>query len=176
VTLNQALTSLAFAISINAVSAVDLPVRIYQQPDIDASVVQTAVQYAADLLRPAGVFLQPEVCGECPTETGPGTLVIRISYRIFSGNARQLGMSFAVGQAGTVATIYAPAVFEAARRESVEPSIILGHVIAHEIAHLLGLKHGRGLMRDGWRHDDYNLMRQFRLGLDHADLAILQSR
>jgi hypothetical protein len=154
-------------------SAADLRIRILDQAGLDPKTVRAAAATAADLFRPAGVRASVSICGDCPTEIDADEIVVRIILKRSSDNDARLGMSFVAGTTGKFATVYAPAVIDAAARESVPREVVLGHVIAHEVAHLLGVKHGGGIMRDGWSCGDYRRIGTTGLAFGRKDTAAI---
>jgi hypothetical protein len=133
-------------------------VRIHDYAAVPPTVLSSALEAAAGILRRAG--LQPAFSVERrrtgvsrATETAPATLTIiipldRMSTRI-SANPVVLGTTPAAGSGGRLAYVFADRVNQLARLKQANEGQLLGIVIAHEIGHmLLGPPHATtGLMR-----------------------------
>lgn len=80
-------------------------------------------------------------------------------------------------QVGRVAYIYHDRVEELVHQSHLERGDILGHVMAHEVAHLLGLSHAeRGLMRAGWDVTELSLASCGLLGFSKSEREIVRGR
>ena len=74
-----------------------------------------------------------------------------------------LGEAFtSVDEPGYIVEVYYEAVESLATTKQTDPRTLLGHVMAHELAHLLlGPKHShQGIMRAAWDNFDLSAMRQ----------------
>ena len=104
----------------------------------------------------------------CKTGLAEGEMILRI-HRHPKDGVHVLGEAIVHGASGpnTVATVYAAAIAERARRDGTSLATIVGRVSAHEIGHLLlgtNAHATHGLMRASW---DAAADRSRRLGL-HA--------
>ncbi len=76
---------------------------------------------------------------------------------------------------GRLAYVFPDRVNEMAVAAGLEPSTILGHVMAHEIAHLLGVVHAEGgLMRAGWTMPELTLVSFGLLDFSPAEREVLR--
>jgi hypothetical protein len=76
---------------------------------------------------------------------------------------------------GRVAHVYYDRVQAQAAMAGLEPASILGSVIAHEMAHLLGVSHAtNGLMRAGWNDLELALAARGLLDFSQEQLEIIQ--
>jgi Zn-dependent protease with chaperone function len=88
----------------------------------------------------------------------------------------ELAYSTPLSSSGIRATVFQPAVTSVARAHGVEPAVVLAHVLAHEIGHLLqrSTQHSaHGLMAASWEGSGFDRMArlplQFRLEQDPFD-------
>ena len=78
----------------------------------------------------------------------------------------QMGTAPRFHEARRIASVYYPRVERAARRHRTEPDLVLGHAIAHEVAHLIIPQYGHsseGLMKAVWDVHDYLIAAQGQL-------------
>lgn len=76
---------------------------------------------------------------------------------------------------GRLAYVFPDRVNDMAATAGLEPSTILGHVMAHEIAHLLGVAHAAGgLMRAGWTMPELTLVSYGLLEFSPAEREVLR--
>ena len=144
-----------------------LTVRLYNTAGIPTDRLLAARQSAAAILEDAGVAVTFRHCGRaapgepadgCDQSLKPSEVVVRIiNAPAFnpSLDPEAYGVTYVVEQTnrGWLATVFADRTARAAARVRIEPGVLLGRVIAHEVGHLLlGVSyHGRaGLMRAEW--------------------------
>lgn len=176
---------------IAARQAPTLVVRTYQTGALDAAERDAGLRLARTVLATAGVNVQWHLCepdGPCQA-AGEGqariTLILMPVLRATCG----LALRDADGRAATI-LVSIPCVDQWARnvprrhgsRAQSDPllstlamSHLLGAVVAHELAHALGVQHtNRGLMRPCIGVDDVQALREGRAAFDAAQTARMQ--
>jgi hypothetical protein len=146
-------------------------VRLYDQAQVPAEILQRAENDVVQVFRTAGVntsFVNCPITREhghsylaCQEAPGSG-FVLKI---ITLGAAKHLpALSDALGLAGhcgpreaaCTAYVFYDRAQQFAPRARVSPSMVLGRVLGHELGHLLGLVHSEGsLMRSEWNPNDF---------------------
>jgi hypothetical protein len=141
-------------------AALAVTIRVYDLYGLPTETRQEALTVAAETLAHAGVeaiivdcSAKPAVAA-CKVGLGDGELVLRI-HRLPKEGAHTLGDAIVRGGNGpsTIATVYATAIAERARRSGGNLATIVGRVSAHELGHLLlgnNLHAAHGLMRPSW--------------------------
>jgi hypothetical protein len=142
-------------------------VFVYNYAGLPAGCVDRAQREAGRIYRQIGVHVEWIDCpmsergtrpAVCDTRRGPSNLELRLLSRSM---AKGLGFdSTAMGFAlqphdgpGSLANVFTHRAAELAVNRNLDHAVILGHLIAHELAHLLlgPARHSAGgLMRDGW--------------------------
>jgi hypothetical protein len=76
-----------------------------------------------------------------------------------------LGFALLGGRTNHAAAVYPRIVAQTAHNSAYQDCVLLGSVMAHELAHLLfrSTQHGEGIMRSNWTRRDYLAMAQRRL-------------
>jgi hypothetical protein len=141
-------------------------VRTFNNFRVPAEQLQAAQVHAATILKVAGIEVQwarcwegnaeaPDASDRCRTPIG-SDIVLRL-HRTPAGNGHpyvSLGFALVVSEGlPFLATVYADRADGIARRARVDPAIVLGRAIAHEIGHLLLNSNSHpeaGLMRAAW--------------------------
>ena len=138
-------------------------VRVYDNVGLHADEMNRALEAATQLLGTVSVSVTWRHCpaeGQefCQSEMAHGDRVVRILNSpgsSLSWEGKPLGS--AVIDAGTassvLATVYANRTASNAARCGVDPILLLGRVIAHELRHVLSAEAGHspvGLMREAW--------------------------
>jgi hypothetical protein len=146
-----------------------LNVLLSYQAGIEVSVLRSGVNVAQLILRDAGVPTNWIICppaqsngalyGKCPAETDQVDVTVRILAKPVAGHrvrATATGMAL-VGEPGAPASfayVYYDRVSRVADLGTCTVYRVLGHVVAHEIGHLLDLQHSwQGIMFAEWTKD-----------------------
>jgi hypothetical protein len=168
-----------------------ITIIIYNYAEVPVKTLQRAQKDAAAVLGRAGVSVQWLNClpvlgvekdPACRTPKGPTDLVIRTLSRSMAEKlevpASDLRFGYALqpaeGRFGYIAGVFSHRVEElaeeAARHWNISAafhSVLLGHLMAHEIGHLLlgsGGHSSRGIMRARWAKEDLEAAAQGSLG------------
>jgi hypothetical protein len=145
-----------------------LIIRIYDSVGLASERLATAHHAVSAVLKPAGIDITWRDCRRAPTDaSGPscnGALeVSEVIIRIVNAGSKQgddrLGYSSVDVQnhADCLATVFADRIEAMAGRTQSDPGTLLGHVMAHEIGHLLmgTSRHSpMGLMRERWSDNE----------------------
>ncbi len=146
-----------------------ITVLVYDYAEVAAETQQNAEKVAAEILATAGVETAWPDCSlaetpappECKRASNPTKLVLRI---LPGSKAARAGYHFrssicgftvqreGVGE-GYLVTLFTDCIQETAKNTGVAQSLIMGHMVAHEIGHLLLPIQGhfrRGIMRAKW--------------------------
>jgi hypothetical protein len=163
-------------------AALTVTIRVYDIYGLPPETRHDALALAAEALQRAGIQAVIVDCNTrpalaaCAVGVGEGELVLRI-HRHPKDGAHVLGEAI-VRESGpsTVATVYAAAIAERARRSGGDLAAVVGRVAAHEIGHLLlgSNRHApHGLMRPSW-----NLARRQRADWEFSreDAAVIRAR
>lgn len=141
-------------------AALAVTIRVYDLYGLPADTRQEALAITAEALAHAGVEAIIVDCSAkpalaaCKVGLGEGELILRI-LRLPKEGAHTLGDAIVRGENGPsiIATVYATAIAQRARRTGSNMATIVGRVSAHELGHLLlgsNLHAAHGLMRPSW--------------------------
>src|SRR4051812_24427337 len=141
-------------------AALMVTIRVYDIYGLSPDTRQQALAIAAQTLERAGVQAAIVDCSgvapatPCKLGLAEGEMILRIQRHPKDG-VHVLGEAIVNGASGpnTVATVYAAAIAERARRDGTPLASIVGRVSAHEIGHLLlgtNSHAAHGLMRATW--------------------------
>ena len=154
------------------VKGASLQIQVYDYAAIGAKPLGQIALQLEDILRHAGISVQVNICR--------GSIAVAcdeqdaLNIRILPGYAKAMrnvgrlpmGQAFANHMGGGYASIFEGAVQDQAAAANIPWVVVLAHAAAHEVGHLLlgDLAHTqRGLMRENWDRNDYQLMNQNRL-------------
>ena len=174
-------------------SQTSLTVRIYNYARVSEQTLDGAVKQAQRVYRQAGIETAWTECPTtledaskhaCPNSTKSSTVAVNILPRRMAKRAGFAGQVFgaAIPEAGT-ARIFFHRVRKLAARTSKDTArasvaVVLGHVMAHEVGHLL-LGHNShsldGIMHVPWDQDELVMALQGRLLFDSAQVKQIQN-
>jgi hypothetical protein len=136
-------------------------VRVYSSTSLDAPAQRAALDVANAAFQAASIEVQWKICAEsgCDTALMSTELAVRM---VASGDprpgVRPLGDALIDRRRGigVLATVYVDRTQRIAHELAIDHGRLLGRAVAHEIGHLLlaSTKHGSGLMREVWSHDE----------------------
>jgi hypothetical protein len=148
--------------------AVELPVRIFDLTGQRDDQRQVALDTAATVMTTAGVRVIWTLCSAAVTSAPDCDRPLRDTERIVRvmqtsppwsrQEGAPMGDSVVDGksQSGVLATVYGDRVDWMASRAAINPAVLIGRAIAHELGHLLlGSRHASaGIMRRSWSAND----------------------
>ena len=138
----------------HAALALSLAVRVYDAYGLTPNAMVAARESVERIMTDAGIAVTWQPC-PCDAPVGGAELLIRVVSAPPAAEPGELGFSYVdvEQKSGTLATVFADRVRVLAQLAGVDEAELLGHAMAHEIAHLLfGTRdHASvGLMRGSW--------------------------
>ena len=174
-----------------AESGLRLTVRVFDYAGIAPRTLRAASQEAASVLEKAGLTTVWQFCDAvrgpmpqaCNQPLQPGELAIRIVRRAKPRNGAlgctECGAAIEDSQGvGVYATLYADCLETLPSVDGLLPSAMLGHLLAHEIGHLLlrGKDHSsQGIMCPQMRDEDWKLAAVGALVFTSRQAALLRT-
>jgi hypothetical protein len=137
----------------------------------NAMTILRAQAVATEVMKVAGVALEFRN-GDRPCATSG--IVIGLSYKA-PAEDHPGALAYAMAYQGSRITVFYDRVLVASTAAGAP--YLLGHVIAHEVTHLIqGVERhsASGLMKKKWSYSDYLDMQRRRLGFDAEDLLLIQ--
>ena len=147
-----------------------ITVFVYNYAAVSSEVLALTEAEASRIYQQAGIEIEWLDCplatqdaGQfhaCQVPPGPTKLALRILSQPMTERLRQAGDSFGFamipedGTFATVANVFSYDAEQLASRRGMRPGIILGHLAAHELGHLLlgaGSHSPQGIMHVPWR-------------------------
>jgi len=160
-----------------------ITVRVYNYVKMGSQALAAAEREATEILRRAGIeveWLDLSDCREggrteppCHSPLGPAELILRILARPPDEYQHRAGETFGValvplnGSDGVDAAVFLTGVQDFSRISAASSAQILGHLVAHEIGHLLlglGAHSSIGIMRPGWTAEELDRAARGQLG------------
>jgi len=166
-----------------------ITVQVHNAAHAPQSELRNALGQANFILGQAGIKAQWLDCGNsvrdgvglpgCQALTETGLFVVSIVSEDprGSGSSDVLGFAVLAGRGSGAAVVYSRIVSKLKDNPEYTECNLLGHVIAHELGHLLlrSPHHGEGIMKADWNREDFAAMRQRRLKFSLAEARRLES-
>jgi len=166
-------------VSADASQPLTIHVRILDEVGLPARTVREAQEETSRIFKSAGIVLSWLTDGDSPA----GTLTIKIvSTPLESKGKKQNVLGIAPGSRetrGRVAWLFYPRIADLAEARHTEVSRFLGHVMAHEMGHLLlpfGSHAVVGLMKDSWDAHQTLLASAGTLTFEPRQAALIRAR
>ena len=171
-----------------------ITVFIYNYASISSEVLAQTEVEAARIYQLSGIEIQwldcplsPGEAGQfpaCQVPPGPTRLALRILSQSMAERLRQAQDSFGFalypedGSFATVANVFAYDAEQLANRRGVRQGVILGHLMAHELGHLLlgtGSHSSSGIMHVPWHLKELEIIAQGRMWFTPAEAGRMRT-
>ena len=161
--------------------AKDVPrisVVVYNDAGVPASILQQAKEITERIYQDAGIRLTWN--DHCNPKSGLTQFFVRIVPRSLSLPGEDFGIAF-VGPdgRGVQADVFYSGIVRLAENNSVNPAEIMGHVMAHELGHLLlGMNShsNMGIMQAHWSGRQFHEMSRGALRFDKRQSQTISAR
>jgi len=149
----------------------ELSVQTYNYSGVSAEELAAARRYAEAIFRRANITISwrdcrtsgrdaVDVLPNCRTDLGSDEVMLRIMTSSTPGLDRATSLGFSLvnrenAHSAWLSSVFANRVAALASQAGIDPTLLLGRAIAHELGHLLigSTDHARaGLMRAFWSH------------------------
>jgi hypothetical protein len=149
----------------------ELAVHIYNYSGVPADELAAARQHAEAIFRRANITISwidcrtsgrnaADVLPNCRTDLRPDEVMLRIMTSSTPAMDRVTSLGFSLvnrenAHSAWLSTVFTNRVAALASQAGIDPTLLLGRAIAHEVGHLLigSTEHARaGLMRAFWSH------------------------
>lgn len=146
----------------------NLTVSVYNDAVIPAATLQEAETIAARIFEESGIHVvwlncspgNPMTGAVCKIAVSERNLQVRVGRHSLNLQPSVLGISYLVSDGGNQADVFYESIESLRGDGPTQPAIILGHVISHEIGHLLlgtNSHSPSGIMRAHWDREQLSL-------------------
>lgn len=187
-----------FAVLVSSLRAAEanskITVFVYNYAAIPSEVLAQTESEAARIYQLGGIEIQwvdcplsPAEAGQfpaCQVAPGPTRLALRILSETMAERLRQTQDSFGFalypddGSFATVANVFAHDAEKLANRRALRQGVILGHLVAHELGHLLlgtGSHSSSGIMHVPWHLKELEIIAQGRMWFTPAEAGRMRT-
>jgi hypothetical protein len=170
------------------VSDVRLTVRLLDYVNLPAGARRKVASTATRVLAQAGVAVEFVECftggvdsgtPACTAPLGPADLILRIFQPKFAPKGELLGYAAMTSEGGAIITVFINPARRRARVGSLDEGVFFGHVVAHEVGHLLlgaNSHSSSGIMRSAFRPVDEEWMVKGALVFDAGQAKQMRSK